>query len=82
MNKANYNTKKGEYIRIVNELARLYGKHPDHDYSIDVRILQREHCEKFLDDLAYFIHTKYKGYEETGLKSFYNALVTRNFNNE
>lgn len=83
MNRANYDTRKGEYVRIIADLARQYGKHPDHDYSIDVEILQNKHCESFLDDFAVFIDTHYRKYEKTrlgGLESFYNALVTRNFN--
>ena len=81
MNMANLSTRKLEYAKIVNKLARRYGKHPDHDYSIDVEMLQSEHCESFLDDFAIFI-TRYKDYDKTGLKSFYDALVTRNFNKD
>ena len=80
MNMAHYDTRKGEYVRIIADLARRYGKYPDHDYSIDVGILQNEHCENFLDDFAIFIDNTYDDYEETGLGSFYVALQRRNLN--
>lgn len=81
MNMAQPHTQTKEYTRIIAELARQYGKHPDHDYSEDVAMLQSEHCDKFLDDFAIFI-TRYKDYNKGGLKSFYDALVTRNLNKE